>query len=325
MDETTPDLNRDDYAALRDGTAVLVRLEADPLVVGGDDRSDFLQRMTTNDVNALQIGKSTVTVLTTPTAHIQFVFTVLSQDDELILLPAPGESEALAKHLRGQIFFMDKVEVRALARGRWRVLGPNAEDTLRELGLLQNDVHEGDWRQADDLLVLRQDRYDIPGFEIVSPMEVQDEALSDLVRIGAVLLTDDEAYTTRRVELGIPAPGHELTDDYNPLEVGLGWACSDKKGCYTGQEIIARQITYDKVTRSLVGLVCEDVVSGGDSVVADVRSVGQITSAAYSPALNRQIALAVLRRPHTAPGVRVTVKVPSGKEVAAEVVELPFE
>jgi folate-binding protein YgfZ len=50
------------------------------------------------------------------------------------------------------------------------------------------------------------------------------------------------------VEAGLPAAGHELVEEYTPLEAGLEWAISDAKGCYTGQEVIARQITYDKVT-----------------------------------------------------------------------------
>ena len=60
---------------------------------------------------------------------------------------------------------------------------------------------------------------------------------------------------TRRILLGIPAPGHELTEDYNPLEAGLGEAVSFTKGCYVWQEVVARLNTYDTVSRRLVGLV----------------------------------------------------------------------
>ena len=63
-----------------------------------------------------------------------------------------------------------------------------------------------------------------------------------------------EDYETLRVEAGLPAVGHELTEDYTPHETNLAAWISETKGCYTGQEILARQVTYDKITRHLVGL-----------------------------------------------------------------------
>ena len=87
--------------------------------------------------------------------------------------------------------------------------------------------------------------------------------------MGAAILADDGAYTARRVELGRPIPGRELTGDYNPLEAGMQWVCAENKGCYTGQEIIARQVTYDKVTKTLVGLRCHAAVAIGETVAVD--------------------------------------------------------
>ncbi len=131
--------------------------------------------------------------------------------------------------------------------------------------------------------------------------------------------TGNAAYTARRVELGRPAPGHELTEDYNPLEAGLAWACSPNKGCYTGQEIIARQVTYDKVTKTLVGLLCGGEVAAGDDVLADGHAVGKVTSAAYSPALQQPVALAVVKRPHNQAGGILAIG-----DVTAQVAALPF-
>ena len=129
----------------------------------------------------------------------------------------------------------------------------------------------------------------------------------------------DEAYQVRRIELGRPEPGAELTGEYSPLEAGLAWACAENKGCYTGQEIIARQITYDKVTRVLVGLVGDAPLSPGASLSADGRDVGTITSTAYSPLLGAPIALAIVKRPHDVPGSELQSE---GKSV--RVTALPF-
>lgn len=319
MSMNSPDVIRADYEALRTGTAVLARPDAQPLSVRGADRADFLHRMTTNDVNSLLPGQSTVTVLTTPTARIHFVFTVLCREDDLLLLPAPGESETLERHLRGQIFFMDQVEIEPLPDSRWRIMGPTAAETLTALDLYAPEAGDGVWWEADGVLLVQQDDYDVPGFELVSPADAGGRLVAALENQGAAILGDEAAYTVRRVELGRPAAGRELTDQYNPLEAGMQWACAGDKGCYTGQEIIARQVTYDKVTKTLVGLVCDAAVGVGDEVTVDGTAAGQVTSAAYSPSLERHLALAIVRRPHNAPGTLASVD-----GVQVHIAELPF-
>ncbi|MBI3957498.1 MAG: aminomethyl transferase family protein, partial [Chloroflexi bacterium] len=139
-----------------------------------------------------------------------------------------------------------------------------------------------------------------------------------LIDAGATLLTDTETYENRRIELGRPAPGAELTGEYNPLEAGLAWAVADNKGCYTGQEIIARQITYDKVTKTLVGLRSDAPLPVGAEVTANGRAVGVVTSSGFSPALGGPLALAVVKRPFNAAETDVVV---NGQE--ARIVQFP--
>ena len=87
----------------------------------------------------------------------------------------------------------------------------------------------------------------------------------------------------------------------------MAWVCAEDKGCYTGQEIIARQLTYDKVTRTLVRLRSELSLSEGAAVSFDGRAVGTVTSSAVSPTTG-PVALAVLKRPHNTDGVEVSVE-----------------
>jgi folate-binding protein YgfZ len=143
-------------------------------------------------------------------------------------------------------------------------------------------------------------------------------ANATLQAAGARLISN-ETYHARRLELGRPAAGAELVEAYSPLEAGLAWACAENKGCYTGQEIIARQITYDKVTKTLVGLRLASAVAEGSDVTAEGRAVGTITSLAHSPALNAPIALAIIKRPHNAPGTNLQVG-----DQTATVMALPF-
>jgi folate-binding protein YgfZ len=308
------------YRTLRTGAAVLPKPDAGVLRLAGADRVDFLQRMTTNNILALKPGGSCVTVLTSPTAKIVHVFTVLAWPEELLLLPAAGETAALERHLRGQIFFMDQVEVAAVGadRLRLRLMGPGADGVLAPLGLDFAGAEDGAWREADGLLAVRQIAYDVPGYELVVAKDQEARVTPALECAGVVTLPDSAAYTALRVELGRPAPGRELVGEYNPLEAGLAWACAENKGCYTGQEIIARQITYDKVTRTLVGLRSSELLAAGAVVTSEGREVGVATSAAHSPALDAPLALAILKRPWNTPGTAVLVA-----DRPATVIELP--
>lgn len=313
------------YAALVGGAALLARPDAGALRLTDADRSDFLHRMTSNNINALRPGQSAVTVLTSPTARILYVLTVVCQEDALLVLPAPGQAQPLARHLRGQVFFMDKVKIADASEefGRLRLLGPLAAEVLGRLGIDASAAAANAVLAHDDLLVVAQPHYEVPGYEVVVPTARQAEVVAALRAAGAAPLTDTAAYTARRIELGRPAAGHELTEEYNPLEAGLAWACAENKGCYTGQEIIARQITYDKVTRTLVGLVAAQPLTPGAEVMVEGRSMGQVTSAAHSPALGAPIALAVIKRPANTPGTEVTVDMSDGA-ATAQVVSLPF-
>lgn len=298
------------YTALTAGAAVQPRPDYGVLALGDGDRADFLQRMTTNNVAGLRPGESAVTVLTSPTARVLFVFTVLARDSELWLLPAANQAAALERHLRAQIFFMDRVQARALGDlTRLRVMGPQAAGAVqRALGIELAGAPEGAWLEAGGVLALRQDAFDVPGIEIVAPAADAAALLTRLVEAGALPLeggAGDAAYTLRRVELGRPLPGAELTEEYNPLEAGLAWACAENKGCYTGQEIIARQITYDKVTKTLVGLRAAQPPAPGTPLTVEGREVGTVTSAAQRPGTGGISALAIVKRPHHAPGTHL--------------------
>jgi tRNA-modifying protein YgfZ len=300
-----------EYHALREGAALQIRADAGILALTDADRVDFLQRLTTNNITALAAGHSCVTVLTSPTAKIMQVFAV----------PARGETESLARQLRGQVFFMDKVKVTDLSSNyaRMRLMGPQALTALAATGLDMHGAGDGEWRGREGLLAVSQRRYDIPGYEIVVAQEKRNEVVTRLAAVQATVLEGEDSYHVRRIELGRPLPGTELTGEYKPLEAGLAWACAENKGCYTGQEIIARQITYDKVTRSLVGLVSDELLSAGSALSAGSREVGIVTSAAYSPLLGAPIALAIVRRPYDVGGSELQCE-----DKAVRVRELPF-
>jgi folate-binding protein YgfZ len=145
------------------------------------------------------------------------------------------------------------------------------------------------------------------------------EALLPLLEAAGLPEVSDEAAEIVRVESGRPRFGREMTTETIPQEAGINErAVSFTKGCYIGQETVARLHYKGKPNRHLRGLRLDAPAASGDPIVAGEKEVGRVGTAVLSPALG-PIALAIVRR-EAEPGARVTV----GDSNAAEVVELPF-
>jgi len=315
------------YWAGRTGAALRDEGDHARLWLGGEDRIPFLQRISTNDVRLLP-GQGTVTVLTSPTARIQAVLTVLAMPAGLLLLAGPGQGPALFNTLRTQIFFNDQVtlEGRGGALAQFNLLGPQAASLLGQVGSHVDDLPLFGWRTLPiagvDVTVQRHEGLGSAGFTLLTPAPASLAVKAALLQAGAAPL-NEAAYHTLRIEAGMPAPGSELSEQVNPLEAGLRRFCHERKGCYTGQEIIARQITYDKVTTHLVGLLPEAMPAAEAKALAEGKQVGWVSSAVHSLALQRPIALAFVRRPHHQPGAQLTLQ--SGDQaIPAVVTLLPF-
>jgi len=139
-------------------------------------------------------------------------------------------------------------------------------------------------------------------------------------------LIGEEAYNIYRIEQGIPVAPNEINDEFNPLEAGLNCLIDFNKGCYIGQEVIARLDTYNKVQRKLVGVKFSDQFESniGDlNLDDDDVQVGTVTSYGFSPKLKTTIGLAYIRNSHSTPETQLTLKLP-GKNIKAEVQALPF-
>jgi folate-binding protein YgfZ len=166
-----------------------------------------------------------------------------------------------------------------------------------------------------------EDGYDI--WVSVPAAEAMRDALTEATTLLGGCLVGGEALDALRVESGIPGWGSELTETAGPLEARLDRAISRSKGCYVGQEIIARIDARGQVNNRLVGLLLERAAPGDPIQVAGAeRPVGRVTSVVHSAALDAPIALGYLRREHEEPGTRLRVGGPDGAPV--RVAALPF-
>ncbi len=277
--------------------AALVARHPDPgvVVVKGRDRLDLLHRMSTNDVAGLPAGSIRQSVLTNPIGRIVDVVRILSLEDEAMLLTSPGRAEIVHKWLQGYIFFQDDVQL-SIATGSWSewgIYGPRSrEEVLSVFPDLTFPAGEALARMEGGF-VWHTDRPAGGGFHLLLAPEPTQNA-PEIWRGRGGEAVDSAAYQILRIEAGIPEPIHEIRDESIPLEVGLRDAISFTKGCYIGQEIIARMDSRGRQARTLVGVRLSDNGRPGDIVYQDSREVGSLTSVAQSPSLG-WIALASVR------------------------------
>jgi folate-binding protein YgfZ len=181
------------------------------------------------------------------------------------------------------------------------------------------------WGETRQVIVLHATHTGEDGYDLVCASEAATDLWEALTKAGARPVGSD-AFEVLRVEAGEPRHGVDVTDTNVVLEAGQDDAVSYTKGCYIGQEIIARIHWRGHVAKRLAGLVLEEEREfGADAKVraADGREIGRITSTVFSPRLARRIALAILKYDYLQPGTPVAVFAGEA-ESAARVAELPF-
>jgi len=332
------------YRAALAGAALHDEAAAGRILMRGRDRAGLLHRLSTNDVERLRPGQGLRTVLTTPIGRIIDLLTVHALDDALLVIAGPGQGGAVWSHLKKNIFFQDQVALEAAGRslGQLALYGPAAARVLAELGgadLAELPPHYTATLQpaGGPVLVAARPPIGGPSYTLYPPAEQIDAVRAALVGAGAVPL-DDATLDILRVEQGYPAAGRELGQEYIPLETGLLDAVSFTKGCYVGQEIIARMESRGRLAKILRGLrlTAGDQASTTDNTPAaggqwpvlapaklevDGKESGDLTSVVVSPRYG-PIGLAYVRSAHAEPGTPVGI---AGSAARGVVVELPFD
>lgn len=300
--DSTPDLWREGAAVLPARGDRVARLD-------GTDARDFLQRMTTNDMREVGPHQSRVTALLSPVGRIETVFTVIQDEDGFWLIAEPEGAARLRSLLQAHIFFMDEVSVRNASED-WRyieLVGHGASHIVSLLGMSGAEPQDGAVQRQGEMLAVYQAHLELPGFGLLVPAARHPQVLHAIQQAHGVLWQTLRPFHRERIRQGKGGFGTEFTGAYNPLEVGLAWICAENKGCYPGQEIIARQITYDKVTRGLVRLTSDAALPLGEDVWMDGKKAGTITSTVQDPATGAHMALSVMKRSQIRPDHAPTV------------------
>jgi tRNA-modifying protein YgfZ len=302
------------YRALREGAGALER-ERRFLGVSGAEAAEYLQGQLTNEVESLAVGEGCYSALLDRKGRMQGDMRVLRTNDELLIDTEPVAADAVLRHLSMYKVGRDvEIDDRTAELALISVLGPAAGGLVGGGPLGPEHAHREATIGGIDCLAIATDT----GVDLlVSGAESQ--ALLEAVHEAGAEPVGEQAAEIVRVERGRPRYGREMTAATIPQEAGINErAVSFEKGCYIGQETVARLHYKGKPNRRLRGLRLEAAAADGSAVNLDGRELGVVGTAVLSPALG-PIALAILRR-EAEPGATVTV----GGGMAAEVVELPF-
>ncbi len=291
----------------------------------GPDALDLLHRLTTNSIIDIPDGSTRRTILTNEKGRIVDVFWVLKRSDEELLLVTDSTDPSSMRDWIDRFTIIEDAELIDASDFLTRryVIGPNASDALSEAfpeldfpDCSAGDLHGMDVVEGGVVLFLRTDAAGAESWLVMVGSPAISEINARFEKVG-MEFTSNELFDHIRISNKVPIAGFDLTEDVNPLEAGLLDLIDFEKGCYIGQEVIARLDTYDKVQRSLVGFSQTDHVNDvkrieiGDDILSDNdgRRIGWVTSVASEPRTNELIGLAYIRKTHARGGSVVTTSV----------------
>ncbi len=320
--------------------------------VTGEDRVKWLQSVIGNDILPLQPGQGRYSSLLTHKGKMLSYFRVYLQTDAVMLEDVGEIGETTFQALRKFLLYGTKAKMENCGEnwGLLLVSGPKATALLRSafgvdagtlnlLDFLTADIPlsysssppggEGGGEGSRQALLIKTEETGEQDYEVLLPVDGLVAAWERLMEAGAphgIKPIGSQAREALRMEAGLPKAGVDLNEEIVPPEANLeGKAFSLTKGCYPGQEVVARMDTYGSVRRRLVGLILRENVipSKGAKLFSGDREVGWVSSATRSPQLRSVIAFGFPLRDFAKPDTGLTVEV-EGTRVPATVCPLPF-
>ncbi len=321
-----------DYSAVRDTGAGLIDLSArGRLLISGTEAVMFLNGLITNDMNTLAVNRWMPAAFPNVQGRLLAAVRVIHRDDGFLIDTENPTRDTVVKLLErftlaGDFRLADLTRNTALLSIQGakapEVMAAIFGETVANPG--RDAVASVAW-QGKQITVIRATHTGEDGFDLfVNATEA--EALRDAFVKAGVQPIGYDTSETLRIEAGIARYGIDMDETNVVTETNLDDAVSFTKGCYIGQEIIARIKYRGHVAKKIAGLICEGEVSlesGAKIFSSDDKEIGRVTSVTFSPRLNRTIALSYVKYDYLEPGTSVKV-ISSEKELLAKVTGLPF-
>jgi folate-binding protein YgfZ len=320
------------YTAVRNGGLGLIDLSArGRILISGSEAVMFLNGLITNDIKTLAVYQWMPAVFPNVQGRLLAAVRVIHREDGFLIDTENATRNTVVKLLErftlaGDFRLADLTQNTALLS----IQGAKAPETLAATfgetvtNLSRDAVASVDW-QGKQITVIRATHTAEDGFDLFVNATEAESLRDSFIKAGAELI-DSEVTEILRIEGGIARYGIDMDETNVVTETNLDEAVSFTKGCYIGQEIIARIKYRGHVAKRLTGLILEGEVSldsGAKILSVDDKEIGRVTSFVFSPRLARTIGLGYVKYDYLEPGTSVKVD-SSGTKFAAAVAELPF-
>lgn len=252
----------EEVTLLEDGRGYVDFSDHGILRMEGNDAIDLLHRISTNDFRSFKEGSALQTVLVNEKGRLIDSVVIFHRDDHLLVITSRGAHQHVARWIE-KFIIMEEVKL--------------SDETGRHLLFFHCTPHHAPVSDGTKLSTFRTNY-----FGLDSTFHVGEVASSIGAILGSAALVQvgNEAYEIFRIRRGISAYGKEIIPDYNPLELGLRGQMSFAKGCYIGQEVIARLDTYNKVQKKLCRVRIDKIFPRNEAyrLLADGKEAGSLTS-----------------------------------------------
>ncbi len=324
-----------EYEAVRNRVGIVDLSDRGKLRLGGKEHLKFLQGMLTNDVLKLGEGKGMYAAVLTVKGRMVSDMRVYRGKDSVLLDLEPGLNTKVGELLKKfRLSYKATIDDMTESVGLLSIQGPHApillEDIMGKGNLPADELdHVTASIAGRESLVIKISRTGEEGYDLYAGADGFADVWGLLMQKGnehGIKPFGRGALEVLRMEAGIPIYGIDMNDDTIPIEAGLWNALNFEKGCYVGQEVIARIKWRGHVNWHLVGLIAEghEVPATGSEVILGEKKIGRVTSGTFSPFFGRAVALGYIRREFNEPGSRVEIRSQDGFIRSAEVAALPF-
>ncbi len=324
-----------EYTAVRENVGIIDFSPRGKIRLSGKHHLKFLQGMLSNDVLKLEEGEGMYATVLTVKGRMISDMRVYREKESVLLDLEPGLNEKVTQLLtKFRLSYKADIDDITETTGLLSIQGPDSQKLLEllleeeipqmaEYSFIQKDVAD------NNLTIIRVNRTGEEGFDLYLDKSGLEAIWSTLLNKGEGLNIKPVGYSamnTLRIEAGIPIYGVDMDESNIPIEAGLWDALNFEKGCYVGQEVVARIKWRGHVNWHLMGFKSggDKAPEIGDEIYSGERKIGRITSSAFSDTLNTPLSIGYIRREFKEARTQVSLKRANGPEVQAEVNELPF-
>ena len=309
--------------------------------ITGKDSQKLLHSLLSNEINELKEGSGNLHHLLTPKGKVQAEVEVFCLGDFYRLVCQKNQYETLTKNLQMRIFRSDiKIIDRTKDFFILGLYGPKSEQVLKtfdeNFSTLRNEYQCGFLKLNGEEIFFNQEHLaGEMGFHLIIPTQKTKEIWETLSQNKEVIAIGEKAMESLKMEAGVPQFGIDFTNENLSLEVNLNKAVSNTKGCYLGQEPVARILSRGHVAKRLVGLILDEdfnekeveIWPASDSKKKPLkRSIGKTTRFGFSPVLGKAIAFAMIKYDFLENNSHDHVHLFQGEQFLgkAKIQELPF-